>query len=186
MFEAFIRSRIRRTLLARLTAQPEPRFYLRAMAKELGVSVGPLHKELHHLERLGLLTASLEANVRYYAVNQRCALFNELTSMFPRAQAPAPSPAAATPPVTDPLVQQRTDRVLHWGMRIGLVSLVFALGSGLVWGVSYLRRMERALQAFEGVLAEVLLQTGDTGGDAKDGVGADPRHGPYDIMTRAE
>lgn len=161
MFEAFIRSRIRRTLLARLTNHPDARFYLRAMAKELGVSVGPLHKELHHLERLGLLTSLLEANVRYYAVNQRCALFNELKSMFPHEQAPMPSSAAVTPLVTDPRVQ-RTDRVLHWGMRIGLVSLVFVLVSGLVWGVSYLRRMERALQSFEGVLAEVLLQTNET------------------------
>lgn len=183
MFEAFIRSRIRRTLLAHLMAQPPRRCYLRGLAKELRVSVGPLHKELHHLERVGLLTSSLEANIRYYTVNQHSALFNELRSLSPHGQAPLSSPAspitspppqgwpsvspAVAPPAMDPDVQRR-NRVVRWGMRIGVVSALLVLVSSLVWWVSYLRRMERVLQTFEGVLAEALLQTHE----AEEGTGS--------------
>ncbi len=78
MLESLVSSRVRRTLLEYLVAHPHERFYLRGLAKELGLSTSPLQRELKRLERVGLLTVSPEANLRFYCVNQASPLFAEL------------------------------------------------------------------------------------------------------------
>ena len=45
------------------------RFYLRGLAKELGLSISPLRRELNQLERSGMLRAVHEGNIRFYTVD---------------------------------------------------------------------------------------------------------------------
>ena len=78
MLEAFISSRIRRTLFEYLLTHPTDQFYLRGLAKSLGLSVSPLRRELARLERSGMLAAVQEGNIRFYRVNTESPAFRQL------------------------------------------------------------------------------------------------------------
>ena len=78
MFETFVSSRIRRTLLEYILSHPIGRFYLRGLAKELSLAVSPLRRELLRMERLGVLKAYDEANIRFYVVDQTNPQFAQL------------------------------------------------------------------------------------------------------------
>ncbi len=78
MLEALVSSRVRRALLEYLLIVPADRFYLRGLAKQLGLSISPLRRELKRLERVGILTATREANVIFYTVNHRSPAFLQL------------------------------------------------------------------------------------------------------------
>ena len=157
MFEAFIHSKILRRLLHHLLSRPAQRFYARGLAKELGVSVGPLHRELQRLERLGLLQSTLEANVRYYTVKQDSPLFAELRSASRPPQPESQADTAADPqgvPLPAALSTDAFQRVI----RIGWAGVLMAAVLVLVWSVAYFRRMEARLQVFEGVLSEFVQE----------------------------
>lgn len=78
MFESLISSRTRRTLFEYIVIHPDDRFYLRGLAKELGLSVSPLRRELKQLERAGMLKAVEEANIRFYSVDAASPAFLQL------------------------------------------------------------------------------------------------------------
>ena len=78
MLETLVPSRIRRTLFEYLLTHSRERFYLRGLAKELGVSVSPLRRELKRLEQMGMLKAHQEANIRFYVVNEASLEFQQL------------------------------------------------------------------------------------------------------------
>jgi hypothetical protein len=93
MIESLISSKVRRALLEFLIAHPERRFHLRGLARELGLAVSPLRRELKRLEELGLLRAFDEGNMRLYLVDRACELFHQLE----RALQPDPAVAEGTP-----------------------------------------------------------------------------------------
>jgi len=97
MLETLIPSRIRRTLLEHLLAHPAERFYLRGLAKQLGVSVSPLRRELKRLERSGMLKSLREANVLFYTLDPTSPTVFQLTRAT--QQAKAPSVASVPTPV---------------------------------------------------------------------------------------
>ena len=55
MLETLISSRIRRALFEYILTHPSERFYLRGLAKSLGLSVSPLRREIKRLEHSGML-----------------------------------------------------------------------------------------------------------------------------------
>ena len=89
MLEALVSSRIRRALFEYILAHPSDRFYLRGLAKELGLSISPLRRELKRLERAGVLRAFQEGNMLFYTVDAGSAVFQQLK------QAGQPAPAFA-------------------------------------------------------------------------------------------
>lgn len=91
MLETLVSSKIRRALLEYILTHATTRFYLRGLAKELGVAVSPLRRELKRLEQLGVLKAYDEANIRFYVVEQASPQFAELKSVS-TSMAPAPVP----------------------------------------------------------------------------------------------
>ena len=95
MLETLVSSRIRRTLLEHILARPSDRFYLRGLAKELGLSVSPLRRELKRLERLDLLRTVQEGNMLFYTVNPASPTFLQLEQAGRPTE--APSPLAAWP-----------------------------------------------------------------------------------------
>lgn len=97
MFEALVSSRIRRALLEHIVAHPEGRFYLRGLAKQLGLPITPVRRELKRLEQLGVLAGYHEANIRFYTVNQHSPAFAELKPLA-AASPPAPQPIAGLAP----------------------------------------------------------------------------------------
>jgi DNA-binding transcriptional ArsR family regulator len=101
MLDALITSRTRARLLDLLIKEPSRRHYLRGLERELGESATPIRRELLRLERLGLLTASDEGNMRYYALNTQSPLYAQLvaaTGLTPAEPVSAPaSPAEVAP-----------------------------------------------------------------------------------------
>ncbi len=78
MFETFVSSRVRRTLLEYVLTHPAGQFYLRGLAKDLGLSVSPLRRELKRLESSGMLKAMHEGNMVFYAVSTTSPAFLQL------------------------------------------------------------------------------------------------------------
>ena len=78
MFETLVSSRIRRALFEHILAHPSNRFYLRGLAKSLGLSVSPLRRELKRLEQAGMLRVVQEGNMLFYTVNTEAAAFLQL------------------------------------------------------------------------------------------------------------
>ncbi len=85
MLEPLVSSRIRRTLLEYLLCHPTDRFYLRGLAKELGLSVSPLRRELKRQEQSGLLRATHEGNILFYQVNISSPLYVRLQQVMVQA-----------------------------------------------------------------------------------------------------
>ncbi|KPJ53565.1 hypothetical protein AMJ39_04120 [candidate division TA06 bacterium DG_24] len=75
-------STVRAELLALFLSHPTEGFYLHGLAKELGKRPSSLQRELENLERIGLLTSSKEANVRYYRIDQDCPIYPDLKAIF--------------------------------------------------------------------------------------------------------
>lgn len=95
MLEALIAPRIRRTLFEHILTHPRDRFYLRGLAKDLGLPVSPLRRELKRLEHAGMLTTAPEGNILFYAVNTSSPAFLQLQRVgIPSQQALADPPAA--------------------------------------------------------------------------------------------
>ncbi|GEM_PF-3210226 len=94
MLEALVSSRIRRQLFEYLLAHPADRFYLRGLAKDLGLSISPLRRELKRLEHSGMLRASYEGNILFYHVDTSSPGYRQLAGA---GQSPVPAFAAAMP-----------------------------------------------------------------------------------------
>ena len=149
MLETLIPSKIRRALLEYILTHPTTRFYLRGLAKELGLTVSPLRRELKRLEHLGLLRTYQEANILFYVVDQSCSQFAQLQGALAAPQSPTPPTPEPTPELTpEPLVAstvlshanvERVRRALtpsiSWPLLlggIGLAGVVLVLG-GMAW-----------------------------------------------------
>ena len=89
MFETLVSSRIRRALFEHLLAHPDERFYLRGLAKQLGLSVSPLRRELKRLEHAGMLKGVQEGNMLFYIVDQASQNFLQLKQVGQPTEAPS-------------------------------------------------------------------------------------------------
>jgi hypothetical protein len=125
MFEAVVSSRIRRALLSHLLTHTHQPFYLRGLAKELGLSVSPLRRELKRLEQSGILRSFREANLVYYVATTDSSAFQELAraaeapALRPAVAVAAVEPAVLVSPVTASVVQAqaRPRRTWSWPRR---------------------------------------------------------------------
>jgi len=75
------KSRLRRRLLALFLTNPDSRYYTRELNTMLGGSVGSLHRELVHLERIGILASEKTGNLKYFFANHDYPLFGELSGI---------------------------------------------------------------------------------------------------------
>ena len=156
MLETFISSRIRRTLLEHILVNPNDRFYLRGLAKELGLPVSPLRRELKRLEEAGMLKTFQEGNILFYIIKTESPLFHQLQQASGSKPA-APGPILPQVP-TDAMpvgVISAKPRWALWRSALPTPALVAAAGVGvvlmlIVTGLFYLRLTnERLLAAVE-------------------------------------
>ncbi len=164
MLDALITSKTRARLLEVFIKDPASRHYLRGLERELGESATPLRRELLRLERLGLLIATDEANIRYYAVNRQSPLYAQLTALSGVGASPssgatvktapdaavvagavdidsvAPTPLrVAVVPVAEKSVP--LPRVRRWSRRLVLAAVAIAVGlSANIIGMVYVER----------------------------------------------
>ena len=96
MLESLVSSRIRRSLFEHILAHPQERFYLRGLAKELGLSISPLRRELKRLAQTRVLNAVQEGNILFYTVDTSSPLFLQLTQAARSTAVPASVSTAPT------------------------------------------------------------------------------------------
>lgn len=76
-----LRSKSRRRLLAFYFTNPTARLHVRELAKRLGVDPSNLSKELGRLERAGLFRSEVSGRQKYFRLNRKYPLFNEVRSI---------------------------------------------------------------------------------------------------------
>lgn len=82
MLERLFSSRARVELLSILFLQPEKEFYLREIARITREDYKNISRELKNLETLGLLTSRKTGNLKYFSLNRKFPIFEELKSIF--------------------------------------------------------------------------------------------------------
>jgi len=82
MLKYLIHSKTKRKLLRQFLLNPESRFYVRELEKQLKEPINAVRRELSHLEKAGLLKVRREGNLKYYQVDQSCPIFPELKNIL--------------------------------------------------------------------------------------------------------
>ena len=78
MLEKIITSKTRIKLLTLYLTNIDARYYLRELERKLDESLSPLRRQLLKLEKMGILTAEYEANLKYYRLNKKFEGMEEL------------------------------------------------------------------------------------------------------------
>jgi len=90
MLNKIVGSEARVKILNAFLIEPDKHHYLRQLARDLDLQVNSVRRELNNLEELGLINiVDKEASgkeKKYYGVNTDFLLFNELRSLFLKAQ----------------------------------------------------------------------------------------------------
>jgi hypothetical protein len=162
MLETLVPSRIRRALLEHILRHSQDRFYLRGLAKELGLSVTPLRRELKRLERSGMLRTFQEGNIVFYTVNASSPEFLQLRNVElapgqperPMPSAPPLIPVGVVSAPSAPSVWRSPMFIGAAGMGLALVVIVAAL---LVFTVSEQRMVSRTSRPITARTAEVTV-----------------------------
>lgn len=76
--QALFSSRVRVKLLTRLFTDPGVPFYARALSRELGEYYNAVWQELNNLERIGLLVSDPAGSLKYYRLNPKFPIYEEL------------------------------------------------------------------------------------------------------------
>lgn len=135
MLETLVASRIRRQLFEFLLAHPADRFYLRGLAKDLGLSISPLRRELKRLEQSGMLHAFHEGNILFYTVDTASPSYRQLAGAGHPGEAPVAvlADASAVPLTPIPLGIIRHEAQTATVRRIWPMALATAFGlAGMV------------------------------------------------------
>ncbi len=158
MLEALVSSRIRRSLLEHILTHPSERFYLRGLAKQLGLSVSPLRRELKRLERSGLLRAAPEGNILFYTVDTSSGVFGQLRQAgTPVLEAPRPTDnehrgVLSQDALPAGVISARQLEAWSWRKPLSNPALLWAASVGmllifLVTGLCYLMMTNQRLMA---------------------------------------
>lgn len=78
---SLFKSKLRSRLLALFLTNPHDRYYTRQLHGMFGGSVGSLHREVTHLENLGLLSSEKVGNLKFFYANREYPLFDEVSGI---------------------------------------------------------------------------------------------------------
>ena len=79
-------SKLRVEILALFFSRPGESLYLGEIVKLTGEDRGNISRELRNLESIGLLISRKEGNLKYYSLNRRYLLYDELRSMIQKTR----------------------------------------------------------------------------------------------------
>ncbi len=82
MMEVLIGSKARVKLLTLFMLSPDKRFYVRELTRKTGENINSVRRELQKLQSIGLLTSQFEGNMKYYTVNRKMSIYEELKNIF--------------------------------------------------------------------------------------------------------
>jgi predicted nucleotidyltransferase len=81
ILDSLFKSKLRQRLLALFLTNPHDRYYARQLHAMIDGSVGSLHRELIHLENLGILNSEKVGNLKFYFANREHPLFFEISGI---------------------------------------------------------------------------------------------------------
>jgi hypothetical protein len=82
MLEKLFSSKTRVEALRLFFSNPETRYYVRQIARELHRDISGIKRELDNLDKAGLLGSEKIGNLRYYSLNRGAAIYPELKSII--------------------------------------------------------------------------------------------------------
>lgn len=77
----FTGSKLRSKLLSYFFSNPEKSFYVRQLGIILNVDPGNLSRELCKLEQKGVFISSTKGPIKFYSLDKKCPLFNDLKNI---------------------------------------------------------------------------------------------------------
>lgn len=86
MFEILISSKTRRKILKLLMEDHQKEYYLREIAGKILVSPSTVHREVHLLEKEGVLRSNVKGRLKYFTINKSYPLYKTIKSLI--AQTP--------------------------------------------------------------------------------------------------
>lgn len=81
MLDAIIPSKTANKLLIIFVMNPEKRFYLRQLSRMTAISLHPIQIALAKLEKAGILSSKREANLKYYQINKKSPIYEDVRSI---------------------------------------------------------------------------------------------------------
>jgi hypothetical protein len=78
MLDRIFSSKTRVDILRLFFTNPEARYYVRQIAREIRRDISGIKRELDNLDKAGLLTSEKLGNLRYYSVNKSSAIYSEI------------------------------------------------------------------------------------------------------------
>ncbi len=75
-------SKTRLAVLSKLFSHADEAYYLRQIARSVGVGIGSLQRELNKLAQAGIILRMVRGNQVYYQANPQCPVFPELKSLI--------------------------------------------------------------------------------------------------------
>lgn len=82
MLHKLFSSKLRVDLLGLFFGRPDEEFYVREIGKMLGDDVGNISRELKNLESIGLLISRRKGNLKYFLLDRKFPLYEELRSII--------------------------------------------------------------------------------------------------------
>ena len=82
MLQKLFSSKLRVDLLSLFFGRPDEEFYVREIEKLLQEDVGNISRELKNLEGIGLLISRKKGNLKYYLLDRKFPLYDELRSII--------------------------------------------------------------------------------------------------------
>ncbi len=79
-------SKLRVEILALFFSRSEEAFYLGEIVKLTGEDRGNISRELRNLESIGLLVSRIQGNLKYYSLNRKYLLYDELRSIIQKTR----------------------------------------------------------------------------------------------------
>lgn len=86
MLEHFFSSRTRVKLLKKFLLNPNEKYYVRELTRDIEERINSVRRELENLVSIGLLITFDQNQKKYYQVNTDFILFSELTALFVKSR----------------------------------------------------------------------------------------------------
>jgi len=87
MLKALFSSTTRVKLLRMYLLSPEGKeFFVRELTRDLDEQINSIRRELENLEKIGLLTSKTRERKKYYKINPKFPVLNELRSIFQKSE----------------------------------------------------------------------------------------------------
>jgi len=86
MLEKIFSSKTRVKILTLFSFNPGQKYYIREITRLLNQNINSIRRELKNLEDIELLISEEEGNLRYYRMNEKFPIYEELTNIFLKTQ----------------------------------------------------------------------------------------------------